>query len=84
MSDGLTRELRALIESLRPHTAVAPSLNIKEAAKVLGVCTRTVRRRVHEGTLPAHRTGPGSRAQLRFRREDLDAFFARMSTGGEL
>ncbi len=43
-------------------------INIKELAKVLGVCVKTVRRRIDDGKIPAIQTG-GKRKALRF---DLD------------
>lgn len=33
-------------------------LTVKQAAEQLGVCSRTVRRRVADGSLPAVRVGP--------------------------
>lgn len=44
---------------------------VTEAAEILGVCDRTIRRRIRSGELPAHRLRGGGR--IRIRREDLAA-----------
>lgn len=56
-----------------PHVPIAPLMTTAEVAALLGVCTRTVRRMVQAGRLPAYRTGRG----LRFDRADLAAFLDR-------
>ena len=43
-----------------------------EAAEYAGVCVRTIRRRILDGSLPAHRIGP---RLLRIDRADLDRLF---------
>lgn len=48
------------------------ALTTAEAAALLGVAKRTVRRRVEDGSLPTTRVG----RCLRFRRSDLVAFMA--------
>lgn len=44
----------------KPHTAtVLPApLSIDQAAECVGVSRDTIRRRIADGTLPAHRMGP--------------------------
>ncbi len=41
-----------------------------EAARILGVCQETVRRRVRQGSLPDHRSNPAGRHRIR--RGDLE------------
>lgn len=55
-----------------PHQTRASStyLTLAEAAEVLGVGNRTIRRRVAEGQLRAYRIGP---RQIRVKADDLDA-----------
>lgn len=81
-------ELRALIrsavdEALRAAVPVAPSpapandlpmLTVAEAAHSLGLCTRTLRRHIRSGALPASRIGDRA---LRIHRDDLEAFRGR-------
>jgi excisionase family DNA binding protein len=50
-----------------------------EAAEYAGVCVRTIRRRILDGSLPAHRMGP---RLLRIDRADLDRLFQRVPVGG--
>lgn len=47
----------------------APDLTIAQAAEHLGVCTRTVRRWIAAGDLPARRLGS---KMIRIRPSDLD------------
>lgn len=50
--------------------SLSPLITVAQAASALGVSSRTVRRRVAKGLLPAHRiTG-----RLYIKREDLRAF----------
>ena len=44
------------------------------AADLLGVSVCTIRRRAHDGTLPAVRLG--EKGWLRFRRDDVEAFIS--------
>ncbi|MFD6056826.1 excisionase family DNA-binding protein [Rhodococcus wratislaviensis] len=46
-------------------------MTVQQAADVLAVSTKTIRRRIADGTLPAHRVGP---RLIRLRRIDLDRF----------
>ena len=47
------------------------ALTIAQAADELGVSVKTIRRRIADGSLPAHRLGP---RLIRIRRIDLDRF----------
>jgi excisionase family DNA binding protein len=69
-----TEELRALLEQaldpLRAELArlraqvEAQGVSIPEAAKRLGICERTVKRRIKDGTLPSTRVGGARRVLL--------------------
>ena len=50
-----------------------------EAAEYAGVCVRTIRRRILDGSLPAHRIGP---RLLKIDRADLDRLFTRVPAAG--
>jgi excisionase family DNA binding protein len=52
------------------ETELEPLLTVDETATALKVCTRTVRRAIKSGELPAVRLG----RQYRIRRRDLDLF----------
>jgi excisionase family DNA binding protein len=52
-------------------------LTIEEAAQYLRVCTKTVRTRIREGTLPATKVG----SQYRLSMEGLKSYLARGLTG---
>ena len=51
----------------------------KDAALYAGVSVKTIRRRILDGTLPAHRFGP---QLLRIDATDLDRLFTRVPAGG--
>ena len=53
-------------------TSVRDWKSTHEAAEYAGVCVRTIRRRILDGSLPAHRIGP---RLLRIDRADLDRLF---------
>jgi excisionase family DNA binding protein len=53
-------------------------LDILQAAARTGYSTRTLRRYVATGKLPAYRTTDTAGVRLRFRTEDLDALFIRV------
>jgi excisionase family DNA binding protein len=66
----LRREVDALrteIHQLRGHAATDDLLNVRTAAKMLGMTPAALRQAVYRGSLPALRIG----RRLRFRREDL-------------
>ena len=70
---GEVRRLREVVEgqrSDRPLTRI-------EAAEYLGVHPDTLYRWAVEGRLAYSRLGDGTKAPLRFSREDLDDFIAR-------
>ncbi|MEZ5116965.1 MAG: helix-turn-helix domain-containing protein [Candidatus Nanopelagicales bacterium] len=54
-------------------------LTIRQAAEILGVHQRTVRRRISDGSLPAYRLGP---QLIRIRPDDLARLGRRIPAGG--
>jgi excisionase family DNA binding protein len=62
METGLTFDVRML-------------LTVKEAAEAAGVCTKTIRRAIRRGDLPAYQTMRC--APIFIRATDLDRFFFR-------
>jgi excisionase family DNA binding protein len=50
----------------------------EDAAEYAGVSLKTIRRRILDGTLPAHRLGP---RLLRINLNDLDRLFTRVPAG---
>ncbi len=59
--------------TLRP-----PKLSVEDAAALEGVSTRTIRRRIADGTLPAVRIGP---RLIRIDQVDLDRLAHRIPAG---
>ena len=55
-----------------------PMLNAKEVAALLGVHLNTVKRLVQRGDLRAYRIA--TRGDMRFTREDVDAYLATTAT----
>ncbi len=51
----------------------------QESAVYVGVSVKTIRRRILDGSLPAHRRGP---RVLRIDRADLDRLFRPVAAGG--
>lgn len=51
--------------------------SISEAAEYLGICSRTVRRRISDGTLAAYRQGP---RLIRIAAEDVESMFRQIPT----
>ena len=51
----------------------------QDAATYAGVCVKTIRRRILDGSLPAQKFGP---RLLRIDRADLDKLFRRVPAGG--
>lgn len=50
-------------------------LTLAQAAQILGVCTRTIRRRISAGELPANKIG---RKAIRIKLADLDLISRRI------
>jgi len=50
-------------------------VSLEEAAEILSVSTETVRRRISDGTIPAHHCG---RRPIRIRLEDLEGALHRI------
>ncbi len=60
----------------RPSRRMA---SIPHAAEYAGVCTKTLRRRIADGSVPAYRFGP---RVLRVDLDELDAAMRRIPTAG--
>jgi excisionase family DNA binding protein len=58
---------------------MAQKITIADAAKEFGVCERTVRRRIADGTLPAYRVGPRA---IRIDVDDLGALLRPIGSAG--
>lgn len=64
-------------------------LSVNEAAEYIGCSPKTIRRRIQEGTIPAHTLGPASHSRrlIRIKKSALDMAFKRIpaySFGGDL
>jgi excisionase family DNA binding protein len=57
------------------HNEVEPMLTTSEVARILNVHINTVRRWSNQGNLTSYRIG--SRGDRRFKKSDIDEFFAR-------
>lgn len=58
-------------------------VRLKEAADMLSVTERTVRRYISQGDIPGYHLGrwkPGKRTAIRIRVDDLEAFLHRIPT----
>ncbi|MCW2736817.1 MAG: binding protein excisionase family [Nocardioides sp.] len=54
-------------------------LSIEEAAEVMSLSTKTIRRRISDGSIPAYRCG---RRNIRIRLDELEAAFRRLPSTG--
>ena len=54
-------------------------LSVEEAAEVMSVSAKTIRRRISDGTIPANQCG---RRIIRIRLDDLEAAFRRLPCAG--
>lgn len=70
----------APIPKASKHAVRDPQLSLTEASQYLGVCTKTLRRYIAIGNLPAYRVN-GSRL-IRVRMSDLDALLSPIPTTG--
>lgn len=67
--------------SRTPHTTPVPPralpvyLSIEQAAELLSMSTKTIRRRISDGTIPAYQCG---RRPIRIRLEDLEGALRRI------
>lgn len=57
-----------------------PHLTVAQSAERLGVSTKTLRRRIADGHLPAYRVNGGR--SLRLKVDDVDALLRRVPTAG--
>jgi excisionase family DNA binding protein len=54
-------------------------LSIEEAAEVMSLSTKTIRRRISDGSIPAYRCG---RRNIRIRLDELEAAFRKLPATG--
>jgi excisionase family DNA binding protein len=63
-----------------PRQRVLPVyLSIEEAAEVMSLSTKTIRRRISDGSIPAYRCG---RRNIRIRLDELEAAFRKLPATG--
>jgi excisionase family DNA binding protein len=63
-----------------PRQRVLPVyLSIEEAAEVMSLSTKTIRRRISDGSIPAYRCG---RRNIRIRLDELEAAFRKVPATG--
>jgi excisionase family DNA binding protein len=63
-----------------PRQRVLPVyLSIEEAAEVMSLSTKTIRRRISDGSIPAYRCG---RRNIRIRLDELEAAFRKLPVTG--
>ena len=63
-----------------PRQRVLPVyLSIEEAADVMSLSTKTIRRRISDGSIPAYRCG---RRNIRIRLDELEAAFRKLPSTG--
>ena len=55
-------------------------LSIEEAAEVMSLSTKTIRRRISDGSIPAYRCG---RRNIRIRLDELEAAFRKLPSTGQ-
>lgn len=60
---------------LTRHTQVPVYLSIEQAANVMSLSTKTIRRRISDGTIPAYQCG---RRPIRIRLDELEAALRRI------
>ena len=66
----MTTQLKAIKTTVPRQRALPVYVSIGEAAEAMSVSTKTIRRRISDGAIPAYRFG---RRNLRIRVEDLEA-----------
>lgn len=63
-----------------PRQRVLPVyLSIDDAAEMMSLSTKTIRRRISDGSIPAYRCG---RRNIRIRLDELEAAFRRLPSTG--
>ena len=64
-----------------PRQRVLPVyLSIEEAVEVMSLSTKTIRRRISDGSIPAYRCG---RRNIRIRLDELEAAFRKLPSTGQ-
>jgi excisionase family DNA binding protein len=61
------------------HRKLPVYLSIEEAAEVMSLSTKTIRRRISDGSIPAYRCG---RRNIRIRLDELEAAFRKLPSTG--
>ena len=59
-------------------TSLPVYLSLEEAAEVMSLSVKTIRRRIADGTIPAYQCG---RRSIRIRLDELEAALRRIPTG---
>lgn len=62
-----------------PHRVLPVYLSIEQAAEVMSLSTKTIRRRISDGSIPAYRCG---RRNIRIRLDELEAAFRKLPSTG--
>jgi excisionase family DNA binding protein len=62
-----------------PRRVLPVYLSIEEAAEVMSLSTKTIRRRASDGSIPAYRCG---RRNIRIRLDELEAAFRKLPATG--
>jgi excisionase family DNA binding protein len=68
--------VQSVSRTVEDSRAAGALLSPDEAGELLGVSAQTVRRRIRDGQLYAHRLGDGPKARLRIDTADLARFVA--------
>lgn len=72
---GIRNEIKAAAEAATPAKEAEYLLSVKEAAKRLKLCEKTVLARIETGKLNAANVGTWERPQYRISKADLSAFY---------
>jgi excisionase family DNA binding protein len=70
-----TKQTHASARVLRQR-ALPVYLSIEEAAEVMSLSTKTIRRRISDGSIPAYRCG---RRNIRIRLDELETAFRKLA-----
>jgi excisionase family DNA binding protein len=71
----MATQLKANTTTVPRQRRLPVYVSIGEAAEVMSVSTKTIRRRINDGAIPAYRFG---RRNIRIRLEDLEAVSRRL------
>ena len=70
---------RLVLGSRGRERALPVYLSTEEAAEVMSLSTKTIRRRISDGSIPAYRCG---RRNIRIRLDELEAAFRKLPSTG--